>query len=60
MTARGGRAENVLLNYAQDRDTYAFYRLEQLKGTRGQRGSAPSEQNHSSMLLVHLNYGGKR
>jgi len=59
MTARDGRAENVLLNYAQDRDTYACYRLEQLKGTRGRRGSAPSEQNHSS-VLVHLNDGEKK
>ena len=56
---RDGKVEAVLLQYAKDRDTYAYYRLVQLKGTRGRRGSAPSEQNHSS-ILVHLNDGMKK
>ena len=55
---RDGKVEDVLLKYSQERDMYAYYRLAQLKGTRGRRGSAPSEQNHSS-VLVHLNDGMK-
>ena len=59
MPTRNGVAENVLQNYANDRYTCSFYKLQQIKGTRGRRGSAPSEQNHSS-VLVHLNDGDKK
>ncbi len=47
-----------LRRFANDRSTYAKYKLREIRGNRGLISSTTSEQNHSS-VLVHLNNGEK-
>ncbi|KAL7552459.1 hypothetical protein ACHAWF_016605 [Thalassiosira exigua] len=55
---RSGEAEANLKEFADRRETYAFFELARIPGNRGLRGSSMAEQNHSS-VLVHLNDGDK-
>ena len=56
MSPRDLSIEEDFKNFIEERSTYSQYILKQTKGTRGRRGSSPSEQNHSS-ILCHLNDG---
>lgn len=48
-----------LQKFADQRDCYANYKLMTYRATMGRKGSAASEQNHSS-VLVYLNDGNKK
>ena len=56
LPARDLEAEGKLTTFASNRMTYSQYCLNLIPGTRGLRGSAMAEQNHSS-TLIHLNDG---
>ena len=47
-----------LQQFVNERHMFAQYCLDEMKGSRGRHGSAPSESNHSS-VLVFLNDGDK-
>ncbi|KAL7545888.1 hypothetical protein ACHAWF_014596 [Thalassiosira exigua] len=55
---RSGEAEANLIEFADRKETYAYFELAKIPGNRGLRGSSMAEQNHSS-VLVHLNDGDK-
>ena len=56
ITPRNAEVESKFHSFSEQRKTYAQYILREMKGTRGRRGSCPSEQNHSG-ILCHLNDG---
>ena len=61
---RNQRWENELSKFYSERDVYAKYKIQQIRGTRGRRGSSRSEINRSSCseinhssVLINLNEG---
>ena len=57
MNRIGGRAEDALMNFYEERGTYAIYMTNRIPGNRGRRGSSAAEQNHAS--VVSLLFGDK-
>ena len=56
---RNGQYESDLEEFAQLRETYSKYCLEQIPGNRGRLGDQIGESNHSS-TLCYLNEGSKK
>ena len=56
MSRRDLELEKLFKICAQEKETYAQFRLDKIKGTRGLHGSSMSEKNHSSTLCF-LNDG---
>ena len=57
LNLRNGRVERELLNFYNQKETYALYLIRKLPGNRGRRGAVVSEINHSSVCSTI--YAGK-
>jgi len=56
---RNTKAEEELIKFSEEKETYSNYLLRQMRGSRGYHGSSLAESNHSS-VLAHLNVAGNK